>query len=358
MIVTSLMLAAMQIQSAAAGHYSLDNPGAELGSLGGWTVQSGSFTTPSDGFVNSGTYAFATSASGSHYMYQDLDVDPAHITDIDAGNKYIKVDYYAHNRDAAVVDAANMYVDFYNGTPGTLISSGKIQEAFPSERNRAWRQVGTAWVLIPPLTRTYRVYIELVAQTSLCDTRVDDITVSFGTLEFADMVFSNPGAETGNFSGWTDGSGPYTFGVDNGTLYPSITGKVGTYFFYTLATSTTQNYDHVGTLPVTGGWDTDIDLGLVYAQLELKVGSNSALGTQGLAVDLIFLTAADVVISTASEILVNGVGRLPNNTFRDRRGKVPLVPATTRKIKVRVKSYHNGSNRTNMWDDLKVKLVR
>lgn len=141
-------------------------------------------------------------------------------------------------------------------------------------------------------------------------------------------LLSNPGAETGDLTGWTV-AGNTGAGVDSGTFDPGINPHSGSYDFY----GGVGGGNPLGTLSqtvsiVSGGVTTSlIDAGTLSANVSfweqsLNQGNPSDEGY----VELTFLNSSNGIISTAETTSVYSIGAWENVT-----GSY-LIPTGTRSI--------------------------
>jgi hypothetical protein len=141
-------------------------------------------------------------------------------------------------------------------------------------------------------------------------------------------LLTNPGAETGNLTGWT-AAGNTGAGVDNGTFDPGINPHTGSYDFY----GGVGSGHPLGTLSqtvsiVTGGVTTAlIDAGALSADVSFWVQSlNQGAPSDEAYVQLTFLNGSDGVIGTDETASVYSIGSWENvmDTY--------LIPTGTRSI--------------------------
>jgi hypothetical protein len=129
-------------------------------------------------------------------------------------------------------------------------------------------------------------------------------------------LLTNPGAETGNLTGWTAG-GNTGVGVDSGTFDPGINPHTGSYDFY----GGVGGGNPLGSLSqtvsiVTGGVTTslintgDLTADVSYWEQSLDQGAPS----DEAYIQLTFLNASDGVISTVDMPGVYSIGSWTNYT--------------------------------------------
>jgi hypothetical protein len=141
-------------------------------------------------------------------------------------------------------------------------------------------------------------------------------------------LLTNPGAETGNLTGWT-AAGNTGAGVDNGSFDPGINPHTGSYDFY----GGPGNGSPLGTLSqtvsiITGGVTTGlIDAGTLSADVSFWVQSlNQGAPSDEAYVQLTFLNASHGVIGQDETASVYSIGSWENVADEY------LIPTGTRSI--------------------------
>jgi len=159
---------------------TLLNPGAES-LTANWINQIGSLSvrTSSPSPHSGSRYWWGGSGSGQRLAYQDVVLPAEFITEADAGQLTITLGWWQNSRFGN--DKAELQVEFYDGFPGSIIGA-KVLGGLITVPAFNWvkRSFNTA---IPPLTRTVRVFINIVsAAAGNNNGLVDDITVNiFGS---------------------------------------------------------------------------------------------------------------------------------------------------------------------------------
>lgn len=160
-------------------------------------------------------------------------------------------------------------------------------------------------------------------------------------------LLSNPGAETGDLTGWTVG-GTSNPGVDNGTFDPGISPHSGSFDFYGrngVSGTLTQTISLVGNQGLTA---TGIDTGNATAVLSFwEQGLSQGTPSDDAMVTLTYLDGSNNTLgsSTSGEVdSHNGTWTQFTNTY--------TVPAGTRTISYQIGFVrHSGSDLDAFVDD-------
>ena len=117
-------------------------------------------------------------------------------------------------------------------------------------------------------------------------------------------LLTNPGAETGDLTGWTQG-GVSTPGVDNGAFDPGINPHSGTWDFYghTGGNGTLSQTQSILVNGITAG---QIDAGGLFANVTFwEQGLNQGTPSDDAFISLVFLNGSSSVISTVNTMTID-----------------------------------------------------
>ncbi|MBV9848628.1 MAG: PEP-CTERM sorting domain-containing protein [Armatimonadetes bacterium] len=166
-------------------------------------------------------------------------------------------------------------------------------------------------------------------------------------------LLTNPGAETGDLTGWTVG-GNSNPGVDNGSFDPGINPHSGTYDFYghtgSLGTLT-QNVTLVGNQGITA---TEIDSGTLLAGFSFwEQGLNQGTPSDDASVTLDFLDVGSTSIGTFSSPEIDS----HNGIWENYSNSIP-IPTGTRSIDYTINFIrHAGSDNDSFVDDNSLTVI-
>ena len=211
MLITGvLVLSAFSGQDAAAQQFGQNlvvNPGAETGSMYGWTLKTVAhdptnhiwaikyggtcpltnkqhcwckFPTASDpGPPNRGSYFFAGGYEHGHYMHQNIDVSSL-ATKIDSGNVKMKLSAYLGGC-TTFGDTADVKVRFLNSSGGGLGPDVKLKAVTMADRNKLTKLLHrTASQVLPKGTRKIKLSVETYdgfMAVSFVNGYVDDLSI-------------------------------------------------------------------------------------------------------------------------------------------------------------------------------------
>lgn len=141
--------------------YTITNPGAETGDMTGWTasIGVGMEATQTGLTPHFGSYHFG----GGNYVevesYQDITAVAGDITStlIDSGNVILRLIYWGGSYISQ--DQARMYLKFYDGSPGSLITDTlNTQPGYGCHGYSTWIYHDIFYRMLPG-TRTIRMYM-------------------------------------------------------------------------------------------------------------------------------------------------------------------------------------------------------
>lgn len=329
------------------------NLDAELTDMTGWTVSPGVDDIPVNTSAQSaeGARSFVGNIGPNSGAYQDIALNAEQIVAAGTGTAFIEVRWA--QRGQVVTHNANCYVDFYDGAPGSLISSGKYTDRVGAEGR--WDQRSTGYVLMPTNTQTIRLFMEFGVSNGGSPTGayIDDIRITIRQVEIEDISQTNHDFELGDSTNWVG---------SDGVANTALTGKQGTWFGRQtagFASTDSQYIDHA----VPANWQTDVDAGIVDMTLDFLIGGDS----EGIEYEartrklLSFRNAGDTEISTATAMeQFRPLSAELKNLGMSRLCSQPIaVPALTRTIRTTSTHSHGGGNPSN-WrlDDFNVNLIR
>jgi hypothetical protein len=159
---------------------TITNPGADV-DVSGWTNDTGTLgrrtvlPTP-----HSGAGAFSGGTSAVVIAHQDVDVS-AYATEIDSGLTKVRLTWWQAG-DVSGTDTGEMAIDFYDGSPGSIIGSRHAAGLLEYDSN-TWTQ-RTLSLEVPVGTRTIRLVQHMVRGTGTNnDAYIDDIEANLLTFE-------------------------------------------------------------------------------------------------------------------------------------------------------------------------------
>lgn len=141
--------------------FSLVNPGAEAGSLTGWTANS-TFRVDTAGGAPFGSWYFYGGRAVNSAAFQNVPIsNPAANNDIDTGLAVLNFSWW--QTSAGVNDDPGTVSLHYLNAAGATISN----TALPLLSYTGWQQRSYVETPIPPLTRTIRVQMNAVRASGL-----------------------------------------------------------------------------------------------------------------------------------------------------------------------------------------------
>ncbi|MDP2505645.1 hypothetical protein [Oceanobacter sp. 3_MG-2023] len=152
---------------------NLINPGAELGTIEGWTVYDGDYKVDDTWELREGSnFYFYAGTTGYSRLGQDIKTNTYHNLCIDSELVEVEISYWC-NCSGPTVDGARASVDFLNeGMEVIGQGVGEIQyiRLYESQVKERFR--------VPSQTRTIRVYIESIRRFGTSnDGYIDDVEV-------------------------------------------------------------------------------------------------------------------------------------------------------------------------------------
>ena len=172
-------------------------------------------------------------------------------------------------------------------------------------------------------------------------------TVSYPAL----LSITNPGAETGDMTGWTQDSGGPALSITNsGGGYPGP--KSGSRYFMGANSAASSTFSQTISIPTS--YHADIDAGNLAVDLVAYHAGTDFAGTVDYATLLLeCIDSGTTVLASYTAVNLN-VNVL---TYYERRAKI-AIPANTRKIRIgTINTYANGSTNDNYWDDFSLTLT-
>jgi hypothetical protein len=160
------------------------------------------------------------------------------------------------------------------------------------------------------------------------------------------LTITNPGAETGNTSGWTNVTS--TFGVRTTGTGGLASHSGGWYFIATANGATAENYQDIA---LDSSLYTDIDAGILRLRFEgWHAGSNSDTDNGRLTVKFLDVSSAAIGGERAQPSLHTGAAWV-------KRTLLVLVPPNTRTIRIGTKGTRvTGTALDSYWDDFAAQL--
>lgn len=163
------------------------------------------------------------------------------------------------------------------------------------------------------------------------------------------LAITNPGAETGDLTGWTSLVGAPA-AVSTTTAVAAPDANSGTYFFHGGSSSRAVLRQNVA---IPSGWNTAIDAHGVYLNFRYKnINANGDLSM----VTVDFVNGSGIIIGTYAP----PTGTAPNyaqGTAWDRKSFVRKIPAGTRSINIDLNSYRiSGTPCDGNFDDIEAWL--
>ena len=172
-------------------------------------------------------------------------------------------------------------------------------------------------------------------------------TVSYPAL----LSITNPGAETGDMTGWTQDSGGPALSITNsGGGYPGP--RSGSHYF--MAASGGVSSVHSQTLTIPTAYLADVDAGYLAVDLvAYQSGTDSPGFTDNGSLLLECIDSGTTVLASYTAVNLY-VGTL---SYYERRAKI-AIPANTRKIRIgTTNTWAGGATNDNYWDDFSVSLT-
>jgi len=180
----------------------LTNPGAESGSITGWTVNGALPATPtvdSGSFdpginPNTGSFDFVGGNGASGELDQSVSLIGAGITagQIDAGNLFANVSFFEQGLNQGTPsDDAQVGLEFFNGSS---VSLGTASTPFIDSHNLTWQNfVGSFAIPVGTRTITYSMIFQRNAGSDL-DSFIDDNSLSISAAPIASAAAPEPGS--------------------------------------------------------------------------------------------------------------------------------------------------------------------
>lgn len=171
-------------------------------------------------------------------------------------------------------------------------------------------------------------------------------TVSYPAL----LSITNPGAETGDMTGWTQDSGGPALSINTtGSQFPGP--RSGSRYFMAANTAVNSTFSQTITIPTQ--YLTDVDAGNLAVEL---IGWQSGTNAPGVDYGSLLLECIDsgttVLASYTALSLIVGV-----LNYYERKAKL-VIPANTRKLRLgTVNTYNSGATTDAYWDDFTISLT-
>jgi hypothetical protein len=170
-----------ELKTGSETSITITNPGAESG-VTGWTAGPGS-PIPSQDLVvkRTGTASFLLTApvAGTSYRYQDYTIPSDLHSQVDDGNLEVQIVAWMTGDTMAGGSAARVYIDYYDGTPGSLISGGGADaHRWEDLAKASWIPYGRTHT-VPTLTRTLRIYLWATRPGVSISIWTDDLEANF-----------------------------------------------------------------------------------------------------------------------------------------------------------------------------------
>jgi hypothetical protein len=158
------------------------------------------------------------------------------------------------------------------------------------------------------------------------------------------LTVTNPGAETGNTTGWTDVTGTLVAIASGGGVVP----RTGSFFFRSGAVAATECYQAIS---IPGDAEADVDAGTVKAQFTAWHAGFTDTDTGRLK--LVFLDG-----SAATLLITQGANFDGTSTWAQRT-LATWVPPLTRTIRITlIGTRTTGTNLDAYWDDIALDLIQ
>jgi hypothetical protein len=344
---------------------SLTNPGGESGASAGavgWTddltgsslraltaadaAVSGVPPTPRTGTRQLG---FATNGTTNDCSaYQDFAIPSSGHTDVDAGDVVAVFSVWGQNKsdDYLGIDMAAL-----NGS-GTVLT--KYEGDTTEGDNDTWKQRYVAMKL-PANTRTIRIWLKVRESFTVADCYFDDCALTFYRYTRA-MTLTNPGAESGNITGWTAESGTMVAQTTEtaGTPTNVVGPRTGSYYFRMGANVTVTAYQDVA---VDAGDHTLIDAGKAVAWGGGYTNGYDQDNDEG-QLEIECRSSGGVVLATLTGGYGSGYG-VGGGVGTDggwrRTDVVGAIPANTRTLRFRLRGRRAAGTQNNAYfDDLEL----
>jgi len=244
---------------------SITNPGAESGDATGWTnslgtLQASTGWAPGGEAPRTGSYLFYAGAYARTAAYQDVALPGAQEADVDAEDLQIELSAWQSGNDVDE-DSGAIAITFLDGAGDEL---GTCSTTFISP-SLTWTE-RLLRSTVPAGTRTFRLWLWGIRTAGAgLDAYWDDITAtlidaSSSVTYPTNIPIINPGADTGDTTGWTDDVA--ALAVQAGT-YETPRSR-GYFFVSTKNGATSQSHQDIG---IPACMEADADTGYLSAEL-------------------------------------------------------------------------------------------
>lgn len=158
---------------------TLVNPGAELGNASGWTVTEGGLTVSTTPTPATGTYSFKATGSVTVKYYQDVSIPAPSEADVDAGRVSASMSYtFTDGVDSftTVDDLVRGYIECLNAG-GTVLATLTFDGTLNPAQGFVWLIANSSIEVIPALTRTLRLRMELINSSFVNGCQIDNHSI-------------------------------------------------------------------------------------------------------------------------------------------------------------------------------------
>ena len=321
------------------GNLIIPNHNAETGTLDGWNVETGnvqiksSNPLPKEGsnYFNLGVASNDVTFSREIFIPTDLKFL------IEAGfNLTLKVSWLQNSSGS---NDGGCQIDFFD-VNGILISSSPLRQTAPNDWTRRIERVS-----VPTNSHSFKIIFKGLRSTGTdIDFFVDDVRVECSFDENFEAL-TNPGAETGDLTGWTIDSGNAVVRQTNPN--PS---EGAFYFHVGSGVTTTSKFSQNFTLP--SNTHSLIDAGQMNVIVQWDQAHTSLNDDNG-GCQIDFFDSNDVLISSTT---LESISHSGNSQFI-RREVETSIPANTRSLKLIFQGdYQTGTEIDFFVDDVSLQL--